>query len=386
MEFFLLKEETIKLTLKFLLQKVQTRRSLQSAQIKINKILDKLQQVIVKENNFETQKILAIRLRSLKAEIKEKLSLCVTDTKPFLKQNLDLNLSTLFEESDQIMANRLDLGLAIKMVDKFSGAVETLESWISDVMVLRDHENEVPEADFLRFMRSRLIGAAGGSIERENRIEEAYTALRRKFAIRLTPIAVEAELRQVKQKNKSITDFGQEVEKLAAKLAAAHVSKGTFPTEAASYPIVQPIAVSTFINGLKDHNTAFLTLSRNPETLPSAISHALELQNNSVQESVLWAQTGQYSGRGRGPWRGGNRGNNRGNRGNNRGNGRGYGHRENGYRHSNNHQQNENPRNQRGQNQRRGAQAHVAQEAAPEAAPELQQRREEVNLGELFRE
>lgn len=78
-------------------------------------------------------------------------------------------------------------------------------------------------------MRSRLTGAARGSIEAAT-IEGAFAELRRKFAIRLTPIAVEAELRQTKQKNnKTITEFGQEVEKLATKLAAAHVSSGTFP-------------------------------------------------------------------------------------------------------------------------------------------------------------
>lgn len=139
MESFLQKEETIRLTLTFLLQKVQTRKSLESAQIKINKILDKLQQAIIRERNFETQKTLAKRLKELKIFIKECLNKCVTDTKPSLKTNLDLDLSHLFVELGQTMANRLDLGLAIKMVEKFTGSAETLESWISDVTVLRDH-------------------------------------------------------------------------------------------------------------------------------------------------------------------------------------------------------------------------------------------------------
>ena len=390
MEAFLQKEETIKLTIKFLLQKVQTRQSVNSAQTKINKILDNLQHTIIKEKDLEIQSILAKRFKTLKIYIYDNLNKCVTDTKPPLKTTLEFNLSDLFEEenSTQTMANTLDLSLAIKMVDKFAGSAETLETWISDVALLREHEADVPEANFLRFMRARLIGAARGVIDTAATIDGAYTALRSRFAIQLTPLAVEAELKELKQKKLSIADFGVEVEKLSTKLAAAHVSQGTFATEAAANPIVQTAAVMTFINGLNNRNAAFLTLSRNPKTLTAAVSTALEVNQNVDQESVFWTQNYNYS-------RGGqhNRGRkHRGNRGG-RGNGRGgHGNHGNQSNHGN-HGNHGNNQQQRGGNQRRGAQnAHVAQEVHPPQQPQQQQqpqgqpRREEANLGELFRE
>lgn len=354
----------------------------------------------MQEKDKETQKTLSKRLRELSTKIKDSIGKCITNTSQELKQKIvEINLSDFFKEPDT-MANRLDLGLAVKLVDKFSGSAEQLESWIADVTVLRTHETDVAEGSFLQFMRSRLTGSARGVIDACTTIEAAYTALRQRFAIQLTPIAVEAELKALKQKKQTIADFGAEVEKLATKLAAAHVSQGTFPTEAAANPIVQPIAVNTFINGLSNRNAAFLTLSRNPNSLTSAVSTALEVNEKVDQESAFWAQGNHnanynYSG-GRNKHRGGNNSRHNRNRGY-RGGGRGNGNRGNGnhrhhndnYRQNDNHHRNDNPRH-RGENQRRGAHnAHVAQEVAPlqqQQQPQPQPRREEANLGELFRE
>lgn len=400
MESFLAKEETIKITLVYLQKKIQTRKSLETAQIKINKILGKLQDIVLKEEDKQIQRTLSKRLRDLTTNIKDSIGKCITSaTKEITQKIFELNLSDLFKEPD-IMANRLNLGLAVKLVDKFTGSAEQLESWIADVTVLRTHEAEVAEDSFLQFMRSRLTGAARGVIDASETVEAAYTALRQRFAIQLTPTAVEAELKELKQKKQSIADFGAEVEKLATKLAAAHVSQGTFPTEAAANPIVQPIAVNTFISGLSNRNAAFLTLSRNPKCLTSAVSTALEVNQKVDQESAFWARGSfnsnyNYSGN-RNRDRGGNNSRNHRNRGH-QGGGRGNGNRGNGnrhndnYRQNDNYQRNDNPRN-RGGNQRRGAHnAHVAQEAAPpqqqqQPQAQLQARREEANLGEFFRE
>lgn len=69
-------------------------------------------------------------------------------------------------------------------------------------------------------------------------------------------------------------DFGSEIEKLTTKLAAALVPNNTFATEAATFNIVQPIAVQAFIAGLKNPQTAFFLKARNPTTLNKTISDA----------------------------------------------------------------------------------------------------------------
>lgn len=61
----------------------------------------------------------------------------------------------------------------------------------------------------------------------------------------------------IKQKKLSLSEYGQQINELAAKLAGAHVSKGTFADKAAADAIVQPIAVKAFMNGLRDPKTHF---------------------------------------------------------------------------------------------------------------------------------
>ena len=133
---------------------------------------------------------------------------------------------------------------------------------------------------------------------------------------------MESEMHCLKQNQKTIADFGSEIEKLSAKLAAAHVSSGTFASEAAAANIVQPIAVEAFIDGLKDPATKFFLRARNPLSLNKAISDALECTpstSKSTNETALWCgfqwqgqnNTGRNRGfsRGRGSYGGRGRGN-----------------------------------------------------------------------------
>ncbi|EDS43275.1 conserved hypothetical protein [Culex quinquefasciatus] len=178
------------------------------------------------------------------------------------------------------MANTLDLSLAIRVVGKYDGDAAELENWLNDVTVLRAGQSTVDEAVFVQFMNNRLTGAAR--------------------------VAVTAELRGLKQKDKSLVDFGNEIEKVAARLAAAWVSKQQqlFPTEAATRPIVEPIAVEAFINGLKDQSKVLQMRSRNPETLTKALSDALEIHAQPMPEEVMWTYASYsnpgFRGRGRG--------------------------------------------------------------------------------------
>ncbi|XP_055528059.1 putative uncharacterized protein DDB_G0282499 [Wyeomyia smithii] len=232
------------------------------------------------------------------------------------------------------MAHKIDLGVAIRVVDKYDGDAASLQSWLDNVDVLRADDPEVPEVSFITFLKSRLVGAARGSLEGVQTLAVAKATLKEKFAVQLTPIAVEVELRSLKQRSgRTVIEFGSEIEKLATKLAAAWVSKGPpFTTEASARPVVEPIAVHTFINGLRDKSAAYLVKSRNPKTLTLAISDALEVQPQSSTEPAFWAQgnrvphfSNHFSNRNPGR-RGGRRFNN-----NNRG-----------YRHNNNNQRNYN--------------------------------------------
>lgn len=193
------------------------------------------------------------------------------------------------------MTTRLDLGIALKLVEKFNGEAEKLTSCFEAVDLLKDYYSDVPEADLLKFFKTRLIGQAHGVINGAATLAEAMTLLKNKFAIKFSPQAIESEMASIKQKKLSLSEYGQQINELAAKLAAAHVSKGTFADEAAADAIVQPIAVKTFMNGLRDPKAQFFLKARNPNTLTKAISDALEV-NTDDSESVMWMSAGPSRG------------------------------------------------------------------------------------------
>lgn len=89
----------------------------------------------------------------------------------------------------------------------------------------------------------------------------------------------------------TLSRFGQQINDLAAKLAAAHVSRGTFNDEAAADAVVQPVAIKALMNGFKDPKAHFFK-ARNPETLTKAmISDALEVNENEP-ETAMWFTAG----------------------------------------------------------------------------------------------
>lgn len=196
------------------------------------------------------------------------------------------------------MAPKLDIQLAIKLVKPFDGTTTLLNAYIESVELLMDYAEGVEEKDILKFVKTTLIGIAHGVIDSAGSINQAFDLLRSRFSVHLTPLAVEREILSLKQGSKTISEFGHELEKMAAKLAAAHVSSGTFQTEYAAQNIVNPIAVRAFIQGLNKPNTKFFLQARNPSTLNRAISDALECEpRTSVaedREMTLWCSPPRY--------------------------------------------------------------------------------------------
>lgn len=173
--------------------------------------------------------------------------------------------------------NKLDITLAIKLVDRFDGDTTKLLNFIENVNLLKDYSTDVPDNDIISFIKTRLIGSAHKAIEGVTILNEVFDTLKLKFGIEITPKAIEKEMFALKQGKKTISEFGNEMNALAAKLAAAHVSQGTFNNESSAAPIVQPIAVNAFSAGLRDAQTSFFIKARNPTNLTKAISDALEV-------------------------------------------------------------------------------------------------------------
>jgi len=190
------------------------------------------------------------------------------------------------------MAPKLDIQLALKLIKSFDGTPTLLNAYIESIELLQDYAQEVDEKEILKFVRTTLVGIAHGVIDTAETLKQAFVLLRTRFSVQLTPLAVEKEILSLRQGAKSISEFGLELEKMAAKLAAAHVSTGTFETEFAAHNIVNPIVIRAFIQGLNKANTKFFLQARNPSTLNKAISDALECEPvksaGEDREMTLW--------------------------------------------------------------------------------------------------
>lgn len=117
---------------------------------------------------------------------------------------------------------RLVLALALKIFDKFNGNSLEVGHFLETIDLLKTYSEGVPEQVLLTFLKTRLVRVAHGAIENAVTVDAAKQALQTKFAMLLTPTACEAELKMARQNKKSITEYGKEVEQLAAKLATAH--------------------------------------------------------------------------------------------------------------------------------------------------------------------
>lgn len=98
------------------------------------------------------------------------------------------------------MPQKLDLGIALKLVEKCNGEAEKLTSCFEAVDLLKDYYADVPEADMLNFFKTRLIGPAHGVINGAATLAEAKKLLKDKFAIKFSPQAIESEMVGIKQK------------------------------------------------------------------------------------------------------------------------------------------------------------------------------------------
>ena len=184
---------------------------------------------------------------------------------------------------------RIDLNLAIKIIDRYDGEPTKLPNFIENIDLLISHSVNVPVNDIINFIKTRLIGTAHGAINDAVTIDEVKTKLRQKFSVKLTPRAIQNEMNAMKQGKKTISEYGDQIAELTVKLAAAHVSQGTFQDEASADAIVQPIAVHAFTTGLRDKQSSFFVTARNPQTLSRAISDALEVTSTSEStENVFW--------------------------------------------------------------------------------------------------
>lgn len=286
--------------------------------LKIQELLaanKELKQIVFEEKSEVYRVSLANRYKSLKELIDNCLEIlkapptknspsedCVSAEEDILNKTLVevKDFTDQLDEKTDYKMTTLDLSLALKIVDKFDGNQSRITEFLYSIDFLAKQFKDVPEVDLLSFLKIRLTGPAHGSINQAISIASAKETLKAKFGVKISPQAIQNEMMGLAQRNSSISEFGEEVAKLANKLAAAYVSQGTFEDEAAASDIVQPIAVHAFTAGLKEPQASFFVKARNPTLLNKAISDALECSTtasylNRDTMTAMWSSHQNYA-------------------------------------------------------------------------------------------
>lgn len=134
------------------------------------------------------------RFAEIEVKIRSKLKYDSKNTRYF-KSIVNIIIFAIKLTYFKNMVKPLELGIALKVVEKFSGESLELGHFLEILDLLKAYSAEVPEAEILIFLKTRLVGAAHGAIEGAATLEAAKQALRTKFAVKLTPTACEAELK-----------------------------------------------------------------------------------------------------------------------------------------------------------------------------------------------
>lgn len=131
-------------------------------------------------------------------------------------------------------------------------------------------------------------------------VTSMVTDMRKHLLTRKSDTALQTRLQNARQNNRSISDFGEEIERLFADLTIAQAD-GDLKKYEVLKPINERTAIKRFSDGLRDHRLSTIIAARNFTSLKDAIRSALDEEVTSPAPPVLqYHQRGRSNVRGRG--------------------------------------------------------------------------------------
>lgn len=130
-------------------------------------------------------------------------------------------------------------------------------------------------------------------------IKDLVTDMKKHLLTRKSDTALQSRLQNVKQNNRSISDFGEEVERLFTDLTISQADGNTD-----HYKILKPLneknAIRRFSEGLRDRKISTIIAARNFASLKDAIRAAQDEEVTAPAPPVFHYHRGRSNGRGRG--------------------------------------------------------------------------------------
>ncbi|KAK9730845.1 Integrase zinc binding domain [Popillia japonica] len=234
------------------------------------------------------------RLQELKiASISEKNLDVVSEIKLYVH-----TIYSLINETNKILASRLEsnvnmesfsLKTAGSLLPCMDGDENTTKKLIDSITLYADLLKADDKKHLINFvLKTRISENAKIRLNKSyDSVDELIKDIRTNFVARKSATTISTQLHQIKQQNKTLSEFGQEIEQLLSDLTLAQAD-GNENLLNYLRPVNEKIAINSFSNGVRSQELRTILKSRNCESLKEAINTAIDEERNRPSPSNVF--------------------------------------------------------------------------------------------------
>lgn len=232
------------------------------------KVLDKLEVECIEK--------LCDKINNYYLKIKE---LCLE--KPIVSVRTDLKENTTMEKFELKTANAL--------LPIMTGDIDTTKRLISNIEMYDSMIDDGGKKQLIQFVLMSRISESAKLRMRNNysSVADLISDMRSILLPKKSDTAIQSKLHQARQNNKSIEEYGKELEQLFVDLTITQAN-GDSSAYQTLKPINERMAIKRFGDGLRNSRLSTIIAARNYSTLKDAIQGALdEMAPNAEEQRVM---------------------------------------------------------------------------------------------------
>lgn len=248
-----------------------------------NKKLKELEQILLKFRKLQADISIQKLEVDIVGEIKEyatAIETVIDQVRKILDDRLLININ---------MDQDFCLKTAGSLLPSMDGTEETTKQLIDSIRLYA----ELLKTNHIKYLinyvvKTRLSENAKVRLKKKyDSVELLLNDLRDNFITVKSASTLSYQLHQVNQLNKSLDEYGSEVEQLLSNLTLAQANNDDEALQTLR-PVNEQIAISSFCNGLKNHELRTIVKARNCKTLKDAISTAKNEDKNKPSTSNIY--------------------------------------------------------------------------------------------------
>lgn len=253
-----------------------------------------------KLETLDSYKLRLSKLEELTATTDESLEISseiVSELKIYFK-----GVKRVIEDTYNILESRLqiesnmenfDLKTAGSLLPCMDGSEETTKQLIDSIILYAEFLKPEHKKYLITYvLKTRLTQNAKIRLSTSyDTVEALVKDIRDSFVSKKSATTISNQLHQAKQLNKSINEFGKEIEQLVTDLTYAQAGDDENLLKSLQ-PVNEKIAINSFCNGVRNHELRTILRARHCTTLKDAISTAIDEELNKPSSSnVMYFNT-----------------------------------------------------------------------------------------------